>query len=249
MSHAGRFIWRELVSTDLDAASNFYSSLFGWSAAAMEMPTGPYTIFKRAEEDVGGMMGPNTPEEPSHWVDYITVDDVDASLVKVVELGGTAITAAMDIPVGRFALVADPAGAMFALFRGAPGATDTERRPPAHTFCWSQLMTRELDTVVPFYTGLFGWEVSPMGPGAVMFSRGDKPVASARSLPADAPAANHWLPYVAVDDCDASVEEAKRLGANIFHEPTTMPGMGRFAVLSDPARGVFALWKDLSQGA
>lgn len=252
-SHAGRFIWRELITPDRAAARSFYGTLAGWSASEQEMGTGaPYLMFQHPDldETVAGSMAPMMDDVPSHWLDYISVDDVDAALVRVGELGGEAITEPMDIPVGRFAIARDPSGAVFALFRGTdPGATDTERKPPLHTFCWSQRMTRDLPGTVAFYTALFGWTAQEMPGGMVVFMRGEAPVASAMALPSEAPAPDHWLQYIAVDDTDASTAVASSAGATVVHAPETMPGMGRFSVLLDPTGASVALWKDLGASA
>lgn len=243
-SFAGRFVWRELTSPDLDEDRVFYTTLFGWSADTMPMNGAHYTMFRLGGKDVGGMMAPMMEGVPSFWMDYITVDDVDAALAQVPELGGSAITPAMDIPgVGRFAVVQDPAGATFSLFRGAtPGATD-DARPEVHTFCWSQLMSTNLDRVVPFYGALFGWTPVVGDGGMVMFNRGDRTVASGMAAQMGMP--SHWLQYVAVEDCDTAFARAKELGAKDYVPPTTIEGMGRFAVLAGPGGAVFALWKDL----
>jgi uncharacterized protein len=85
---------------------------------------GTYTIFSRGEEqDVGGCMRtPPGVEAPPHWLVYIGVDDVDATAARAKELGATVFQESTDIPeVGRFAVVQDPAGAVFGLFRGNPG--------------------------------------------------------------------------------------------------------------------------------
>jgi len=252
-SHAGRFIWRELVTPNRDAARAFYATLAGWSASEQDMGAGaPYLMFGHPslDESVGGAMQPMMDGVPPHWLDYITVDDVDASLEQVVALGGEKVTDPMDIPVGRFAIVRDPAGATFALFRGTdPGATDTTRKPPVGTFCWSQLMTRDLAQTVPFYSAVFGWTAQEMPGGMVVFMRGEQPVASALRMPDDAPAPNHWLPYIAVDDTDASTAVADQAGATIVHQPETLPGMGRFSVMMDPSGATVALWKDLGASA
>lgn len=244
----GRFVWRELITPALEASRTFYSQLFDWAPATVDMggPT-PYTLFNAGAEQAAGMMAPMMPNVPPFWLDYITVEDVDAARAQVLALGGTAITEPMDIPnIGRFAIVQDPAGGTFAIFRGAtPGATP-DRTPTNHTFCWSQLMSTNLDRAVPFYAGLFGWDPQPMG-DMVVFNRNGKAVASAMTAQMGMP--SHWLAYVAVEDCDASAAKAERLGAKTYMAPTTMPGMGRFSVHADPGGAVIALWKDLSAPA
>lgn len=122
VSHAGRFIWRELMTTDAPAARSFYSALFDWTSSEMDMGMPePYVLFGQAdrEDPTAGCMKVPMEGIPSHWLDYITVDDVDAGLKQVVSLGGKAVTEGMDIPdMGRFAVVEDSNGAVFALFTG-----------------------------------------------------------------------------------------------------------------------------------
>jgi uncharacterized protein len=253
-SHAGRFIWRELLTPTPADTQTFYADLFGWTPKEIDMGMDqPYLMLHHAtlDEDVAGAMAPQMDGVPPNWLDYLTVDDVDAALAKVGALGGQAMTPAMDIPnVGRFAVVKDPTGAAFALFTSTtPGATDSERTPPVGTFCWSQLMTTDLAAAVPFYEALTGWTAAEMPGGMVVFNQGDIPRASAMTLPAEAQMPSNWLSYVAVDDADASTARATELGATCHHEPQTIPGMGRFSVLSDPAGAVFAVWKDLGASA
>ena len=113
----GTFCWNELITTDTGKASNFYTSLLGWEKTA-----GPggmdYTMWKAGEAMAGGMMGrtPEMGDVPSHWMSYITVDDVDALASKIEGLGGKIICPPMDIPeVGRFLILQDPTGATVGL--------------------------------------------------------------------------------------------------------------------------------------
>jgi predicted enzyme related to lactoylglutathione lyase len=117
----GTFCWNELLTTDTDAAARFYEGLFGWTVSAMDMGAhGTYSIFRRGEADAGGMM--KMPAEASarpHWLPYVAVSDVDESVARVAALNGRVHVRPCDIPnVGRFAVVADPAGASFAVFKG-----------------------------------------------------------------------------------------------------------------------------------
>lgn len=115
----GTFCWNELMTRDTDAAGKFYSELVGWKIVDSGMPGMAYSMLKAGDKDAGGMMAmpAEVPAEvPSHWVSYITVDDVDAATAKVAELGGTVLNGPMDIPtVGRFVTIQDPTGAVVAL--------------------------------------------------------------------------------------------------------------------------------------
>ena len=107
-SVSGRFVWRELVDARGADAAAFYANLFGWSVHETDMGGGaPYRMLRNdgLDEDVAGVMRPMMEGVPPHWLDYITVDDVDAALARVVELGGQGITAVIPLPIGRFAVV------------------------------------------------------------------------------------------------------------------------------------------------
>lgn len=249
-SFAGRFVWRELVTRDPAAAAAFYAQTFGWTAADANMPM-PYTMLHQPglDDAVAGAMGLPAPQVPPHWVDYITVDDLEAAMAAVKEHGGQLHTEAIAIPgVGRFASASDPLGGVFALFVGEnPGSSADPERPPVGSFCWSQLMTSDIERSVAFYRAVFGWDAAPMGPTMVVFNDATgRGRASAMLIPDGAPQPQAWLKYVAVEEVAPVVAAAQAAGATVMAPPTVMPGMGEFSVLIDPQGAAFAVWKDLS---
>jgi len=58
---------------------------------------------------------------PGRWVPYVTVDNLDAAVNKAVDLGGTVVRDKVSGPAGRSVIVADPGGALVALFTPAAG--------------------------------------------------------------------------------------------------------------------------------
>lgn len=123
--HAGRaFPWHELYVPDLDAAVDFYKNALGFGHEVWDMGDMKYNMLTRNGKSVAGMMSTNDPQMmpgvPPHWAVYVAVDDVDARLAKVTEMGGTIVVPAMDIPtVGRMALISDPQGAHLWLYKPA----------------------------------------------------------------------------------------------------------------------------------
>jgi predicted enzyme related to lactoylglutathione lyase len=105
--------WNELVSKDLAAARDFYVGLFGWSAD--DAPGSfPRTTFTLGDLLVGGGHAPSPGEDPApRWTVTFWVPDADQAAARVQELGGSVLLPPMDIPVGRFTVVADPRGAAF----------------------------------------------------------------------------------------------------------------------------------------
>ena len=117
----GSFCWNELGTNDTQKAGDFYSTLFGWGTEKFPGPM-DYTIFKNGDQGVGGMykITPEMGPVPPHWLVYFAVNDCDATLEKVTQIGGGVIRPAEDIPdIGRFAILRDPASAVFAIIKPA----------------------------------------------------------------------------------------------------------------------------------
>jgi len=102
----------------MDAANTFYSGLFGWTVTPLEDMPMPYSTIKTAAGSTNGGMRPAMEGEPPNWLVYFGTDDIERSLDMLRELGGGTMTDAMDIGVGKIAIVRDPQGAVFALYSG-----------------------------------------------------------------------------------------------------------------------------------
>ena len=111
--------WCELYTRDHDAAVAFYRNVFRWDTKAVgATPEFTYTTQVEGDKVLAGIMDATAflPEGvPAHWATYFAVDDVDASLEKVVELGGTVVSPAEDTPYGRLSAATDSTGAYFRL--------------------------------------------------------------------------------------------------------------------------------------
>lgn len=112
--------WNELGTSDTTKAGDFYTGLFGWDKNVQQMGPMTYTSFMNGERPAGGMyeLCGEMENVPPHWLAYFAVDDTDAMVKKVADLGGTIISPPMDIPdTGRFATVQDPQGAAFGIIK------------------------------------------------------------------------------------------------------------------------------------
>jgi len=87
----GAFVWNELATPDLDAASAFYSGLFGWTIEDAPGMDPRYLSIMNGGANNGGMREPMPPDVPPHWLVYFGVEDIDAGLAKAVELGGVQL--------------------------------------------------------------------------------------------------------------------------------------------------------------
>lgn len=114
----GALVWNELASDDLDGASAFYSALFGWEIARFPGSEQVYLSIKLDGASNGGMRTVEPPGVPPHWLVYFGVEDLEAALARAEELAGVVHAGPIDIQMARIAIVADPQGAVFALYDG-----------------------------------------------------------------------------------------------------------------------------------
>lgn len=253
MSQSGRFVWFDMMSTDVPASVKFYSQLLGWTTKEVDMGAmGKYTLIHNGSEDIGGMMHLDPKHgAPSHWVAYMNVENVDGACETIAGAGGKTLMPPMDIPdVGRFAVVADKEGAVFSPFKSSMGERpEASGPPPIGDFCWHEVMSDDPAASAAFYTKVFGYTVkeSDMGPMGTyrVLSRGERMACGILKMPEMAKkggARPHWLHYIHVADVDASTRNAREIGAKVYAEPMDIPGIGRFSVLADPVGAVFALF-------
>ncbi len=119
----GTLCWADLNTPDTAGAKKFYEGLFGWTMAVSDKDPSGYLHIKNGEEFIGGAppAAQRDPKIPPHWMLYFYVKDVDASAARAKQLGGGIVMEPLTMEnVGRMAVVADPQGAVFAIFAAAP---------------------------------------------------------------------------------------------------------------------------------
>lgn len=111
----GSFCWNELAVRDIDGARDFYHGVFGWDYTLNDDAPTTYYLICNGDQTNGGLLQMNEQwgDMPSHWSVYFAVDDVDACVAKVKDLGGTVHADPFEIPVGRLTVVQDDQGAHF----------------------------------------------------------------------------------------------------------------------------------------
>ncbi|HLJ01949.1 MAG TPA: VOC family protein [Solirubrobacteraceae bacterium] len=114
----GALCWNELATPDMEASANFHSRLFGWTTEPLEGSGPAYLVIKNHNGRDNGGIRQAASTEPCYWLVYFGVDDLEAAVERVQELGGTAITDVIAMGSGRFAAMQDPQGAVFALYAG-----------------------------------------------------------------------------------------------------------------------------------
>ncbi|WUW20273.1 VOC family protein [Streptomyces sp. NBC_01463] len=247
--------WMDLGTPDLEGATAFYTALLGWDYEAGGPETGGYGMFMLNGKTVGGAMTVTEEQAKPSWSVYFRSADVDATAQAVEKAGGAAPFAPMDVlDYGRMGGFTDRAGAYFGVWQPRQNPGLGVVTAPG-SLCWAELYTPDVPAAAAFYDMVFGWETAQMpypgGDGAYTIIRtagGGEDASFGGLVPLDAvpvraAAGTHWLPYIEVDDCDATVAAVERLGGKLTLEPLEMEGVGTFANVADPYGAAFAVIK------
>ena len=250
---SSRFIWYELLSTNALAAHAFYSETIGWNIQDSGMPGGGYRILHAGAERVGGLM--TLPADAAKsgmkpgWLGYLHVPDVDRVIGEVKAAGGMALMPGTDIPdVGRFAMLADPQGALFYVMApaGAGESTAFSRGAIGH-IGWNELHAADGEAALAFYSAQFGWEKSvehdmgPMGKYRLFIADG---VEAGATMTKHSPAPPHWLFYFNVDDITRAAARVSAASGTLVNGPHQVPGGQWIIHCQDPQGAAFALISD-----
>ena len=247
----GLFVWFDLMTTDKVGAQKFYTDVLGWG---IQMWGNAYPMVTARDTAIGGINDlPNDARAAGaapHWLAYVATDDVDGTAAKAEGLGATIMHPPTDIEyVGRFAVLADPQGAVFAVFRSEDEGRPL-RAPAIGEFSWFELATTDSAGAFAFYEALFGWKRSTemdMG-GDSRYRLFETPdgrfeIGGIFDMPPAVPAPN-WLLYVRVEDIDATSQRIVSGGGQVVNGPMEVPGGDRVAQCLDPQGGSFAIhWR------
>ncbi len=246
----GRFVWYELMTTDMEAAKVFYAKVVGWGTRDASMPGMAYTLFTAGEASVSGLM--DLPEDarkmgakPS-WIGYVGVNDVDAAADRIKHLGGAVYVPPKDIPnISRFSVVADPQRATLALFKWLKPRQDQppELGTPGRVG-WHELLAADWEQALAFYGELFGWQKADAEIGAMgtyqLFSAGGQTIGGMFTKPPMVPV-SFWLYYFNIGDIDAAAKRVKAGSGQILNGPIEVPGGNWIVQCTDPQGAMFAL--------
>jgi hypothetical protein len=253
---AGVPCWVDTLQPDPHAATAFYTGLFGWELAGPgAMPDGgAYFVARLGGDDVAGIAAlPAAAGSGAAWTTYVRVDDVDDAVARAVRAGGRAIVPPLDAPpAGRLAVLEDPAHAVIGVWQ-ARLREGAQRVNEPGAWAMSMLRTPDFARACAFYAEVFGWDAMPFdaGPARAALFRlpgyvGGTPE---QPVPRDVVAAvvacaadetPHWSVDFWIDDVDAAVARAERLGGTVPVAPFD-EGLFRRAVVTDPAGATFTL--------
>ena len=245
----GMFSYADLQTSDLDAATNFYTDLFGWKTDDQPMSEDPADIYRMFTKNGHPVCAAakQRPEQaqagvPPMWNVYFTVDDVDLKAKEAEAAGGTVHAPPFDVfDAGRMAVISDPVGAFFCLWQAKENIGAYVMHEP-NTLDWAECGSKDAAKAREFYAQVLGWtyEEMDMGEGKkyTVFSVGEE--SAAGLMETDMPM-SYWSMYFDVEDCVGMTNKARSLGAQIVLEPESAPGVGTFSIAADPQGAMFGM--------
>ena len=247
--HHGRFVWYELLTTDIAAARAFYGSVVGWGEQDASTPEFAYTLFTAGQAPVGAFM--DLPPEARkmgatpRWVGYVAVDDVDKTAGLIGRLGGAVYVPPTDTNIGRISVVADPQTATLALVKGLkPGRPERAGLGEPGHVGWHELLAADCKTAFAFYRELFDWQQAEAEIGLMdsyrLISSGGQTLGGIFTKLPRAPVP-FWLYYFNVGDIDLAAERVKAGGGRIAQGPVELPEDSWIVRCIDPQGAMFAL--------
>lgn len=234
----GRILWHDLQTPDPDKATDFYGKVLGWTYETSGQGDHAYHHIHDGQSQTGGIMKLDSSHDvPAHWLAYVGVTDLEASVEQVTQLGGKLVVGPMPIPgTGRFAIVQDPFGATFALLVLEQYTPERQGFPLPGQFCWYTILTPDINASLEFYSAIFGWtaQTMEMAPGVsqAIMVRGQEQIADVS--PTDAHTPPCWLLSVVARDLDKDFAHAMSLGAQALMPPSPLGNFGRLAIVNDP---------------
>jgi uncharacterized protein len=246
----GRFVWYELMTTDIETAKAFYATVVGWRARDASMHGSAYSLFTTGDFPITGLM--TVPEDARkagatpHWIGYVGVDDVDAAVDRIKQLGGAVYVPPTEVPgVSRFSVVADPQRATLALIKGLKSSQAQSAEVGARgRVGWHELLAIDWEKAFAYYGELFGWQKADSHIGVMGtyqgFSAGGEMIGGMFTKPATLPLP-FWLYYFNIDDVEAASKRVEAGGGQILYGPIAVPGGARIVHCTDPQGAIFAL--------
>jgi len=244
----GKVVWHDLITHTPSASQRFYEELFGWTFEPLGIDLGifrtaNYTLIRHQGRLIGGMvdardLGQRNPAELSQWVVVMSVADIAAAVVSVVEQGGVLRQGPVDLAErGWLAVVEDVRGARLALLETRDG-DPADSGLPVGGFLWDEVWTDDLDATADFYADVAGLRSvdATLARGGSYRVLQSQTVPRAGVLPTPMPGLRPtWVSYIRVEDADEITRRVPGLGGSVLVGVTPRGVGGEAALIADPS--------------
>lgn len=243
--HNGKLVWVDLLTTDIQRAAAFYTSVFGWQSNTASDDT--YVELSHDGRVMSSIVlyeDDQASDGDARWLVSMSVPDVDAAVDKVAANGGQILEAATDLPDrGRYAVISDSQGALAMLLR-ATGGDPGDSAPIPDEWAFAELWTDDVEAAVSFYQKVIGYKVARVpgnsGTERIVLGTDGKARATVVKLPWDDVEPN-WLPHIAVASMSSTLQRIIDAGGTVLVRSGETDKAGTAAIAMDPTGGVFAI--------
>ena len=243
----GKLIWADLFTADPDAATKFYCSLLGWTAAPLEQKGKSYTVFSNQGSPVAGLAPRSVrgANHPSRWIGYFAVMDISAALAAVTKAGGPLHAPSRKFPDrGHQAIVGDREAIPIGLLQSSSGdPPDGETKPG--DWNWFELYVKNPKDASDFYRDALGFEVAPETnsnrKSEFVLSSAGQARGGIAPLPEGDDVKSSWLGVIRVADLDQTLAKVAGLGGEVLVTPHSVEFGSRFAIIMDSTGGTVGL--------
>jgi len=248
---AGKIVWHDLLTTDIEASRKFYGGLFGWTFEEVPISlgfgnSGNYLLIRHKGELVGGMVDTErlgTKVNNSQWVVLMSVDDVDLAVQNVLDAGGEIMTPPTDLNErGRIAVVTDNSGALFAILQTRDG-DPIDSSAAFGSFMWDEVWVPDSAAAANFYSSIAPFQPVSLETGRDSVYRGlavdGRPRMGILQDPIEELPPT-WASYIRVEDMGV-LDKVAALGGEVLLPAATRDVGGQVALIAGPSGAGVAL--------
>jgi len=253
LSHSGKVVWHDLLTTTPGESRRFYGELFGWTFESPGIDFGvgaddAYMLIRHDGQVIGGMLDANVLKKDvnvSQWLMMVSVTDIHTASAQAAAEGGTVLTPPTELASrGWLAVIEDPRGALFVLIQ-AKGGDPADREPAMNQFLWDELWTDDVSEATSFYSKIIGYEPDDRALGEtgrdyrVMTTSG-RPRAGIMQNPFE-DVRPVWVNYLRVEDPALIASRVEALGGQVLVEAQKRDVGGTAAFIAGPSGAGIAL--------
>ncbi len=210
-------IFSDLSSYSPKTSISFYEEVFGWK---YYHEYDYFTAYKENQEVVGLYETPDKFKQmrmPHFWMTYIQVNSVDKTVEQAQQLDGIIEMTDTISGYGKVALIRDPQGAGFTVYEG-DALRSTRTNNEANTLIWNELHVSDINRILPFYQGIFEWDIKDNGYGGVeVYNNQQDHITDILEIPNDYKGKyEYWISSFGVDDLQGTKSKILSLGGSVI---------------------------------
>ena len=235
--HVGKFIWHDMLTSDVEMAKKFYASLFGWTFRQVEN----YIVVLNNGKPIAGMVQVDSASEQSNsarWLASLSVADVEIAATVAIAAGALIHEGPEEIENrGQYALISDPNGAQLVLLNSSSGDPE-DSEPEIGSWLWNELWTENAPTAINFYQEIVGYETITNHSEYDIAVKKDKWRAGIRPIAIEG-MNSRWIPVIRVKKPEHTAKLAEMHGGHVLIPADQAVSAVKVALIADPAGALF----------